>query len=77
MTEKPDYLIERYSLANKRVLLTLGRLSAREQYKGHDRIISLMPRLIACYPDLIYLIAGDGDGRSRLESLSNQLNVNV
>ena len=75
MAEKPDYLIERYALDGKRVLLTLGRLSAQEKYKGHDRIISLMPTLIKQYPDLIYVIAGDGDDRLRLEALSKQCNV--
>jgi len=75
MTEKPEYLLKRYDLENKRVLLTLGRLSAQEKYKGHDRVISLMPRLVARYPDLIYLIAGDGDDRPRLEALCEELNL--
>lgn len=75
MKDKPSYLIQRYSLENKRVLLTLGRLSAQERYKGHDRIISLMPKLIERYPDLIYVIAGEGDDCARLETLCEELKV--
>jgi len=73
--KKPDYLIERYSLLNKRVLLTLGRLSTQERYKGHDRIIYLIPKLIQVYSDFIYIIAGDGDDLMRLKGLIKKLNV--
>jgi phosphatidyl-myo-inositol dimannoside synthase len=72
---KPGYLIERYGLAGKRVLLSLGRLDARERYKGHDRIIPLLPRLATKFPDLIYLIVGDGDDRPRLEELVRKVGV--
>ncbi len=75
MTEKPDHLVSRYSLEGKRILLTLGRLSSQEKYKGHDRIISLMPKLLDHYPDLIYLIAGDGDDRVRLEKMTSKLKI--
>jgi len=75
MKDKPAYLLERYALQGKRVLLTLGRLSAQEQYKGHDRIIALMPELVHRYSDLVYMIAGDGDDRIRLEELTRKLKV--
>lgn len=74
-TGKPEYLIKRYGLRGKKILLTLGRLSADERYKGHDRIISLMPALLERYPDLIYIIAGDGDDRTRLERLAKRVGV--
>ena len=65
---KPAHLIERYGLAGKTVLLTLGRLDARERQKGIDELIELMPSLISSVPALVFLIAGDGDDRSRLEA---------
>jgi phosphatidyl-myo-inositol dimannoside synthase len=67
LAAKPDYLIARYGLIGKRVILTLGRLDSRERQKGIDELIELMPQLIACGSDLVYLIAGDGDDRQRLE----------
>jgi len=66
---KPAYLVERYGLTGKRVLLTVGRLPGNERYKGLDRIIKLLPELTAEFPNLVYVIVGDGSDRARLESL--------
>jgi phosphatidyl-myo-inositol dimannoside synthase len=54
-------------LENRRVLLTVGRLDSRERYKGHDRVIAALPGLVAAGHDVVYVIAGDGDDRVRLE----------
>ncbi|HYP19994.1 MAG TPA: glycosyltransferase family 4 protein [Chloroflexia bacterium] len=67
---KPPHLVERYGVGGKRVLLTVGRLSGRERYKGHDRIISSLPKLSSVFPDLVYVIAGGGDDTGRLEDLA-------
>ncbi len=72
---KPEFLIKRYGLEDKKVLLTVGRLSASERYKGQDKVITLLPELIKEHPALVYVIAGDGDDRPRLESLALQLGV--
>ena len=48
----------RFHLQDKRILLTLARLTTR---KGHDNIIKALPRICAQYPDLHYLIIGYGD----------------
>lgn len=71
----PLALAERYAVQGKKLLLTLGRLASDERYKGHDRIIALIPELLTRLPDLVYLIAGDGDDRPRLESLARQHGV--
>jgi phosphatidylinositol alpha-1,6-mannosyltransferase len=52
------------------VLLTVGRLAAAERYKGHDRIIEALPALLADFPALTYVVAGEGDDRGRLEALA-------
>jgi len=57
------------------VLLSVGRLSALERYKGHDRIIELMPQLAEKSPNLVYLIAGEGDDQARLEALAVEFGV--
>lgn len=72
---KPDHLMRRYQLEQKKVLLTVGRYSSRERYKGHDRVISVLPDLVKEYPDLVYVIAGEGDDRPRLEDLAKRLGV--
>lgn len=66
---KPAHLVERYGLQGKRLLLTVSRISAEERYKGHDRVLAVMPDLLRTFPDLVYVIAGDGNGRERLENV--------
>lgn len=67
--EKPGYLVQRYGVEGKRVLLTVGRLPGYERYKGQDRIIALLFKLIMRVPNLVYLIVGDGSDRARLEGM--------
>jgi phosphatidylinositol alpha-1,6-mannosyltransferase len=62
-------------LRDKQVLLTVGRLDSRERYKGQDRVIFAMPTLIAQGHDLVYLIVGGGDDRSRLQDLAREAGV--
>lgn len=72
---KPEALISRFSCRGRRVLLTVSRLAAGEQYKGHDRVIEALGRVRERIPDVLYLIAGDGDDRARLEQLALRNNV--
>ena len=66
---KPVHILERYGLQGKRVLLTVSRISIEERYKGHDRVLAVMPTLLRIFPDLVYVIAGDGNGREQLQGL--------
>ncbi len=72
---RPDHLLARYGLEGRRILLTISRLSAAERYKGHDRVIRLLPELAAEFPDIAYVIGGDGDDQPRLEALAGRLGV--
>jgi phosphatidylinositol alpha-1,6-mannosyltransferase len=65
----------RHGWENKRILLTVGRLDSREQYKGQDHVIALLPELVAQGHDVAYLIVGDGDDRARLEQLARKARV--
>lgn len=56
-------------------LLTVGRLLASEQYKGHDQVIKAMPALLQRFPRLVYHIVGDGTGRAELEALAARAGV--
>jgi phosphatidyl-myo-inositol dimannoside synthase len=68
-------LVERYGLQGSRVILTTGRLAAKERYKGFDEVIDMLPRLIESVPDLKYVIVGDGSDRRRLESRVKEMGV--
>jgi glycosyltransferase involved in cell wall biosynthesis len=72
---KDECLVARHGLAGSRVIMTLGRLTVIERYKGFDEIIDLMPRLLVRYPDLKYLIVGDGLDRERLAGKARALKL--
>jgi len=59
----------------RRVILTVGRLSAAERYKGHDVVLQALPRIAESCPEVMYLIAGEGDDRRRLDGLARELGV--
>ncbi|MEM7749666.1 MAG: glycosyltransferase family 4 protein [Pseudomonadota bacterium] len=65
-------LIERYDLRDRCVILTVSRLTSADNYKGHDRIITVLPRIMECVPNVTYLVVGDGDGREHLQKLAAQ-----
>lgn len=62
---RPD-LVARYGLDGRKVVLTVGRLSAREGYKGHDRVIAALPHVLGRLTEATYLVVGDGDDLQRL-----------
>jgi phosphatidylinositol alpha-1,6-mannosyltransferase len=51
------------------VVLTVGRLQAR---KGQDRLILATKQLLQKFPELLYVIVGDGEERPHLERLVNE-----
>mgnify|MGYP001249209223 FL=1 len=53
-------------------LLTLARLEPR---KGQDYIIKILPSLLKDYPNIIYILAGDGPYRKHLYELAKKYNV--
>ena len=55
--------------------MTVSRLASSERYKGHDRVIRVLPRVLAEHPDAIYVILGHGDDRPRLEALATEVGV--
>ena len=54
------------------VLLTVGNLVER---KGHDLVIKCLPELRKRWPDLRYVIVGDGPSRGSLAALAQLLGV--
>lgn len=56
----------------KRVVVTVGRLVPR---KGVDTVIAALPALLPAYPDLHYLVVGDGPDGERLRALAETAGV--
>jgi asparagine synthase (glutamine-hydrolysing) len=72
---KSSALAKRLGLADRTVIMTLGRLSSEERYKGFDEIIEALPGLARAVPDITYLICGDGPDRVRLEGKAAAMRV--
>ena len=71
----PDKILEiknRLGLADKKIILTVGRLVAR---KGQDRIIEAMPKILERVPQVIYVIIGEGPEKENLKSKIENLKL--
>jgi phosphatidylinositol alpha-1,6-mannosyltransferase len=75
MAARCPELAAQYRIGQRKVLLTLARLPSAERYKGVDEVIEAMPELIRDDPALVYLVAGDGDDRPRLEAKAHALGL--
>ena len=70
--KKPSYLLDRYQLTlESPVILTLTRLAATEQYKGHEQVINVIGKLKNKFPGIRYILAGqyDADEKIRIRDL--------
>jgi len=68
-------LIARYGLERGPILLTVGRLAPEERYKGFDEVLAALPRLVERFPDLRYIVGGDGPDADRLKQSARALGV--
>ena len=58
-----------------RVILSVGRWMSDERYKGIDRLIAVLPRLLPNWPELKLVVVGEGDDRGWLEHLAEECGV--
>ena len=65
-------LRQRLGLADRSLLLTVGRLVRR---KGIDTVLRALPTIIQACPDVAYVIAGTGPDRARLEQLATRIGI--
>jgi glycosyltransferase involved in cell wall biosynthesis len=57
-------------LLGEKVILLVGRLDAKQRYKGQDVLIQALPLVKKQHPDAQLVLVGEGDDRSRLEALA-------
>ncbi len=70
---KKDFFKQKYRLSDKTVLLTFGLLS---RGKGIEFVIRALPKIVARYPDCVYVVAGETHPKVRAhegESYRNEL----
>ena len=73
--EKDQILARSLGIQGRKVIMTLGRMSSDERYKGFDEVIEVMTRLRELEPEIVYIAVGDGDDRPRLEAKAQDLGV--
>lgn len=76
--QKPNYLIKRYAFTEDTpIIFTLCRLSSNEAYKGYDKVVEAMPKVLKEFPNAVYLIGGKYDKaeRERLEQIAREKGV--
>lgn len=73
--EKNKYLVQKYGCMDKKVLFTLSRLSKNDLNKGYERVISVIPKLIKYFPNILYIIGGTGDYVSELRNTIQELGL--
>lgn len=75
--EDTEAMRRRLGLQNKRIILTVARMTER---KGHDTIIRTLPLLNPHIPDLHYLIVGKGNAEylqelAKSEGVASQITI--
>jgi phosphatidylinositol alpha-1,6-mannosyltransferase len=73
-TPRPDERLSAQPFALPRIL-TVGRLSATDSYKGYDTLIEAMPAIRRDYPAARLRIVGQGDDQPRLAALAARLGM--
>jgi phosphatidylinositol alpha-1,6-mannosyltransferase len=62
----------RLGLADKKIILTVGRLVAR---KSQDKVIEAMPKILEKIPNALYVVVGDGPESEKLKAQSEKLKL--
>jgi len=71
----PEKILEiknRLGLADKKIILTVGRLVRR---KGQDKVIEAIPKVLERVPQAIYVMIGDGPEKENLKSKIEKLKL--
>nr|WP_255749046.1 glycosyltransferase family 4 protein [Gramella crocea] len=65
-SEISNAIIDEYNLQGKTILINVGRLI---KTKGQADIIEIMPHLLNSFPNIVLLVAGEGNRRRELEEM--------
>lgn len=69
---KQDALERQPELAQRKIILTVGRLV---KAKGHDVVIRALSEIKKVYPNILYVIAGEGVEKESLQALAQSLSL--
>lgn len=63
---------EKHGYQNRQIVMTLGRLDGR---KNHQAVLEAVGQLASRYPDLLYILAGEGGKKESLQKRAAELNL--
>ncbi len=69
---RSEVLAKQMSLKNRKIILTVARLYPR---KGHDMVLQALVEIKKRFPEVLYLIVGEGTNRKYLEDIVVSLNL--
>jgi phosphatidyl-myo-inositol dimannoside synthase len=72
IADSPDSLPLPPGFPEGRVILTVGRWSQSERYKGTDELIQALSRLRTTVPDIHLVAVGNGDDLPRLKTIARE-----
>jgi len=72
---KSEELLKHYGLQDRKIIMTMGRISADERYKGFGEVLEVLPALAEVIPNVSYMIVGEGSDRFALEEKAKALCV--
>jgi phosphatidylinositol alpha-1,6-mannosyltransferase len=74
--QKLQWLLDKYKLTDKnKIILTVARLSSADKYKGYDKVIQALPKILEQIPEARYMIVGSGDDINRIKELVESLSL--
>lgn len=72
--QRIDSIKKKYKLKNKKTIISIGRLVKR---KGFDKVIEVFPELLIKYPNLLYIVIGNGPDVKYLKEKANKFKESV
>ncbi len=70
---RQEQLLARHGIASRApIILSVGRLVER---KGFDTVIAGFPAILREFPDAVYVLAGEGPDKARLQELAGRAGV--
>jgi phosphatidylinositol alpha-1,6-mannosyltransferase len=75
LADSPVTLPESPQLPQGQIILTVGRWSASERYKGADELIGAVAQLCPAFAGLHLVAVGGGDDLPRLRALASELGI--
>lgn len=64
--ERDHEFLGKIGADHRKVALTVSRLDAEERYKGYDKVLDAIPRIVKEIPDFLYILAGEGTDSRRI-----------